>query len=60
MFRVDDEMIVNFHIYGSPGRSNPVMVFARADEPRLWATLDRAFEQVWNSANPLTTDPIRT
>jgi len=60
MFRVDDEMIVNFHIYGSPGRSNPVMVFARADEPRLWATLDRAFEQVWNSAKPLTTDPIRT
>lgn len=35
IFRVDDEMIVNFHIYGSPGRNNPVMVFARNDEPRL-------------------------
>lgn len=44
ILRVDDEMIVNFHIYGSPGRNNPVMVFARNDEPRLWATLDQATE----------------
>lgn len=52
-FRVDDEMIVNFHIYGSPGRNNPVMVFARNDEPRLWATLDQAFNRVWDHAKPL-------
>ena len=54
MFRVDDDMIVNFHIYGSPGRNNPVMVFARADEPRLWATFDQAFNRVWDNAKPLT------
>jgi transcriptional regulator with XRE-family HTH domain len=54
MFRVDDDMILNFHIYGSPGRNNPVMVFARADEPRLWATFDQAFNRVWDNAKPLT------
>jgi hypothetical protein len=53
MFRVDDDMIVNFHIYGSPGRNNPAMVFARADEPRLWATFDQAFSRVWDNAKPL-------
>jgi len=54
MFRVDDDMIVNFHIYGSPGRDNPVMVFAQADQPRLWATFDQAFNRVWDNAKPLT------
>ena len=54
IFRVDDHIIVNFHIYGSPGRNNPVMVFARSDEPRLWATFEQAFSRVWDSAKPLT------
>jgi hypothetical protein len=54
MFRVDEHMMVNFHIYGSPGRNNPVIVFARAEEPRLWATLNRAFDRVWDNAKPLT------
>src|SRR5271166_2769833 len=54
MFRVDDDMIVNFHVYGSPGRNNPVMVFAKADQPRLWATFDQAFNRIWDNAKPLT------
>ena len=54
IFRVDDRIIVNFHIYGSPGRNNPVMVFARTDEPRLWTTLEDAFDRVWDNAKPLT------
>jgi transcriptional regulator with XRE-family HTH domain len=54
IFRVDDTMIVNFHIYGSPGRNNPVMVVPRYQEPRLWATLEQAFTQVWDTAAPLT------
>jgi lambda repressor-like predicted transcriptional regulator len=55
IFRVDDDVIANFHIYGSPGRNNPVMVFARDDEPRLWATLEQAFTSVWGGAEPLVT-----
>lgn len=54
IFRVDDRIIANFHIYGSPGRSNPVMMFTRSDEPRLWATFEQAFARVWDNAKPLT------
>jgi hypothetical protein len=54
IFRVDDTMIVNFHIYGSPGRNNPVLVLSRHHEPRLWATLEQAFARVWDDATPLT------
>jgi transcriptional regulator with XRE-family HTH domain len=54
IFRVDDHILVNVHIYGSPGRNNPVMVFARSDEPRLWATFEQAFNRVWDNAKPLT------
>jgi hypothetical protein len=54
IFRVDDTMIVNFHIYGSPGRNNPVLVLSHHHEPRLWATLEQAFTRVWDSATPLT------
>ncbi len=53
IFRVDDDMIINFHIYGSPGRNNPVMIFSRSQEPRLWATLEEAFDRVWDNAKPL-------
>lgn len=53
IFRVDDAAIINFHVYGSPGRDNPVMVFSRAEEPRLWATFEDAFTRVWDQARPL-------
>jgi hypothetical protein len=53
IYRVDDTMIVNFHIYGSPGRNNPVLVLSRHHEPRLWATLEQAFTRVWDNATPL-------
>lgn len=53
IFRVDDTMIVNFHIYGSPGRNNPVLVLSRHHEPRLWTTLEQAFAHVWDNATPL-------
>ncbi|BBN47271.1 hypothetical protein MINTM019_34720 [Mycobacterium paraintracellulare] len=54
IFRVDDTMIVNFHIYGSPGRNNPLLVLSRHHEPRLWTTLEQAFDRVWDNATALT------
>lgn len=57
IFRVDDAVIVNFHIYGSPGRNNPVMLLSRHEEPRLWATLERAYTRVWDTATPLPESP---
>lgn len=53
IFRVDDDLIVNIHIYGSPGRDNPVMILSRRQEPRLWARFERAFTRVWDDAKPL-------
>lgn len=55
IFRVDDAMIVDVDIYGSAGRNNPVLVLSRHHEPRLWATLEQAYTQVWDKATPLTT-----
>lgn len=59
IFRVDDDVIVNFHIYGSPGRDNPVMIFSRGQEPRFWGTLERAFTRVWDNAQSLTNPAIQ-
>lgn len=53
IFRADNDMIINFHVYGSPGRENPVMIFSRTDAPRLWATFEQAFTRVWDQAHPL-------
>ncbi|MGJ6121615.1 hypothetical protein QN239_03460 [Mycolicibacterium sp. Y3] len=57
IFRVDANMIVNFHVYGSPGRDNPVLLLSRNEDPRLWATFDRAFTRVWDSARPMDSSP---
>ena len=53
LFRVDSNIIANFHLYGSPGRSNPVMMFRQDEEPRLWSTLQKSFDSVWHTAEPL-------
>jgi transcriptional regulator with XRE-family HTH domain len=53
VFRVDSNMMVNFHLYGSPGRNNPVMIFQQHEEPRLWSTLQKSFDSVWQAAVPL-------
>lgn len=52
IFRVDDAMIVNFHIYGSPGRNNPVLVLSRHHEPRLWATSNRPSPRYGTTPHP--------
>lgn len=53
IFRADNDMIINFHVYGSPGRENPVMLLSRTQSPRLWATFEQAFTRVWDHAHPL-------
>jgi hypothetical protein len=49
LFRVDDTVITNFHIHGSPGRENPVIVLHRHDEPGLWSVLEQSFSRIWDS-----------
>jgi lambda repressor-like predicted transcriptional regulator len=53
IFRVDDTVITNFHIHGSPGRENPVIVLHRHDEPGLWGVLEQSFSRIWDSGQPI-------
>jgi transcriptional regulator with XRE-family HTH domain len=55
MFRADDTLIANPHLYGAPASDNPAIVIRRDDAPELWHDHQAAFERVWNTARPLET-----
>jgi hypothetical protein len=56
MFRADDTLIANPHLYGAPASDNPALVIRRHDAPDLWHDYHTAFERVWNTARPVN-DP---
>ena len=53
MFRADDTLIANPHLYGAPASDNPAIVIKREDAPDLWNDHRLAFERVWESAHPI-------
>jgi hypothetical protein len=53
MFRADDTLIANPHLYGAPASDNPAIVIKRDDAPDLWNDHRLAFERVWNTARPI-------
>lgn len=55
MFRADDTLIANPHLYGAPASDNPAIVIRRDDAPELWHDHQAAFERVWNTARPVRT-----
>jgi hypothetical protein len=55
MFRVDDTLIANPHLYGAPASDNPAIFIRRGDAPELWRDHHLAFERVWNTARPIHT-----
>lgn len=55
IFRFDDEMLVNTHLYGSKAYQNPVMHLRRVDGGSLFAGYERSFERVWEQAAPYAT-----
>jgi len=57
MFRADDTLIANPHLYGAPASDNPAIVIKRDDAPDLWNDHRLAFERVWNTARPLQAHP---
>jgi hypothetical protein len=57
IFRVDDTVITNFHIHGSPGRENPVIILRRDDELGLWAVLEQSFSRIWDGEHPIHSTP---
>lgn len=55
MFRADNTLIANPHLYGAPASDNPVLFIRRDDAPELWRDHQLSFERVWNTAQPLPT-----
>jgi transcriptional regulator with XRE-family HTH domain len=55
MFRADDTLIANPHLYGAPASDNPAIFIRRDDAPELWRDHQLAFERVWNTARPIQT-----
>lgn len=52
MFRADDTLIANHHLYGSPASDNPCFVIEADQHPDLWASYAQTFERVWKLGTP--------
>ena len=52
IFRIDDTIIANHHIFGSPASDNPAMLLRREDDAELWDKYDASFDKVWARARP--------
>lgn len=53
IYRADDEMLVNTHLYGLPGHMTPLLHLRRLPEGQFFAGYHESFERVWSSAKPL-------
>jgi lambda repressor-like predicted transcriptional regulator len=54
ILRFDDDLLVNWHLYGAPAAASPVLYLQVANTHGLAATIASSFERVWDGAQPLT------
>ncbi|MQA10597.1 MAG: XRE family transcriptional regulator [Pseudonocardiaceae bacterium] len=54
IFRFDDEMIINTHVYGFQGAHAPSLHLRRLSAGDLFETYSESFEAVWNLSRPAT------
>lgn len=52
IYRFDDEMLVNNHIYGLPAAHAPAMHLRRLSAGDLFDTYSNTFERIWAAATP--------
>jgi transcriptional regulator with XRE-family HTH domain len=52
VFRYDDEILANPHVYGEPGSANPVLHLRRLDGGMVADHYMTSFERVWGTAMP--------
>ncbi len=57
IFRFDDEMLVNSHVYGIPAAHAPVIHLRRLGGGELFRIYQGSFDLVWESAVPASTHP---
>jgi len=53
IFRFDDDLLVNMHVYGAVAAQSPVMHVRRIPGGRLFPHYMGSFERVWEEAQPL-------
>ncbi|MGF1600080.1 MAG: XRE family transcriptional regulator [Acidimicrobiales bacterium] len=52
IFRFDDEMLVNTHVFGIPAAHAPVLHLRRLDGGGLFSIYEESYRRVWESAIP--------
>lgn len=52
IFRYDDQMLINQHIYGTYGYLAPILHLRRVPGADLYDTYMRSFERVWEESYP--------
>lgn len=57
IFRFDDRLLVNAHMYGAPANHSPVYAITRIPGGRLFANYMTSFERTWDEARPFPTAP---
>lgn len=53
IYRADDEMLVNTHVYGLPGHMTPLLHLRRVPGAELFSTYLNSFERVWDESTPV-------
>jgi hypothetical protein len=53
IYRADDEMLVNAHLYGAPGHMAPLLHLRRIAGAELFSGYLDSFERAWAAAKPL-------
>jgi transcriptional regulator with XRE-family HTH domain len=56
LFRYDDNLLVNPHVWGQPASANPVLHLRRVDTSDWFENYAQSFEAVWATARPWTPD----
>lgn len=52
IFRADDELLINMHVYGQSAAHSPVLHIRRTAEGTMASTYLECFERVWAEARP--------
>ena len=52
MYRADDVMLANNHVFGSPALRSPVMQLQHIPGAQMFAHYAGSFERVWETARP--------
>lgn len=53
IYRADEELLVNAHVYGAPASQAPVLRLRQVAGGTMVATYLESFERVWSAATPL-------